>query len=532
MKKIWSLPAGLKLTDYRKTMSTGQSTQAIIPQVGERLLIPLVQHSGDKPHLEVTAGQYVNKGQVLAKPQSRISAGVHASTSGTIIAIEPHLIAHSSGLPDLCVVLEADGLDSWGSTRLPALDYQHTEISTLVQRVRDCGVVGLGGAVFPTDVKLNVRQPVPTLILNGAECEPYITCDDRLMREQAEEIIAGAQIILHMVQSNSCLIGIEDNKPEAIAVMQQTLAATNDPRIEIVTIPTIYPSGGKKQITYILTGKEVPSSGRSSDAGAMCVNVGTARAVYRAVNLGEPLINRYVTVSGEAIKQAGNFEVPFGLPMQRLIDAAQGATIPNPLLTMGGSMMPLPLASTAIPVVKATNCILIRPQPTPERVMPCIRCGRCAEVCPVSLLPQQMYWHARAKEFDQVEKYHVFDCIECGCCSYVCPSHIPLVDYYRFAKDEINNQRDMRQKAEIARERHEFRQERLDRAQREKAEKLAKHKTALKDKEASGESTPEQDAKKAAIQAALERAKAKKAQQAQVEASTSDPNSVSTEGKA
>lgn len=531
MRKIWPLPAGLKLADYHKTISTQHTTQPIKPQTGEQLIIPLVQHSGDKSHLEVNVGTYVYKGQVLAKPQSRISAGVHASTSGTIIAIEPHVIAHSSGLPDLCVVLEADGLDDWGSTRLPALDYEQADLPTLVNRVRDCGIVGLGGAVFPTDVKLNVRQPVPTLILNGAECEPYITCDDRLMREHADEIIRGAQIIMHMVKPKDCLIGIEDNKPEAIAVMQQAVQAANDPRIEVVVIPTIYPSGGKKQITYILTGKEVPSNGRSSDAGALCINVGTTRAVYRAVVLGEPLINRYVTVSGEAIKQAGNFEVPFGLSMKRLIESAQGATVSNPLVTMGGSMMPLPLQSLETPVVKATNCVLIRPHPKAEVVMPCIRCSRCSDVCPVSLLPQQMYWHARAKELDQVERYHVFDCIECGCCSYVCPSHIPLVDYYRFAKDEIRNQREMRQKAETARERHEFRQERIERAQREKAEKLAKHKTALKEKEASGETSPEQDAKKAAIQAALERAKAKKAQQTQ-EAVPNTSTTPNTEGNA
>lgn len=526
MSQTWPLPAGLKLADYHKSISNQQPTQAIIPTQGEHLIIPLLQHSGAKPHLEIALGDYVYKGQLLAKPQGNISAGVHASTSGTIVAIEPHVIAHNSGLADLCVVLEADGKDDWGNIRLPSLDYQQTDLKTLVNRVRECGVVGLGGAVFPTDVKLNVRQPVTTLILNGAECEPYITCDDRLMREHAAEIIAGAQIILHMIQAEQCLIGIEDNKPEAISAMQQAVSAIADKRFEVVTIPTIYPSGGKKQLTYILTGKEVPSGGRGGDAGALCINVGTTRSVYRAIVQGEPLIHRYVTVSGEAIKQAGNFEVPLGLPMSRLIAAAQGSTIPEPWLTMGGSMMPLPLVSPQIPVVKATNCLLVRPPPNTEVVMPCIRCGRCAEVCPVSLLPQQLYWYARSKEMEQVERYHLFDCIECGCCSYVCPSHIPLVDYYRFAKAEIKAQRDTRHKAEVARTRHEFRQERIERVQREKAEKLAKHKTALKEQEnPSKEGPAETDAKKAAIQAALERAKAKKAQQA-------NTTSSSTEGSA
>ncbi|WP_020559285.1 electron transport complex subunit RsxC [Thiofilum flexile] len=517
---IWALPAGLKLADYHKTASSQHTTQTLIPQQGERFIIPLQQHTGTKPHLEVVVGQYVYKGQILARPQDKISAAIHASTSGVILAIEPHTIAHTSGLPDLCVVIEADGLEDWGNSRFPSLDYSHTDLATLVTRVRDCGVVGLGGAVFPTDIKLNVPQPIPTLILNGAECEPYITCDDRLMQEHADEIVAGAKIIMHMLQAQVCKIGIEDNKPAAIAVMQQAVETAQLPSIEVVTIPTIYPSGAKKQLTYILTGKEVPSGGRGGDAGALCVNVGTARAVYQAVVKGEPLISRYVTISGDAIKQAGNFDVPFGLPIQRLVDAAQGATVTNPVLSMGGSMMPLPLHSSTTPVVKATNCVLVRTPPKPETIMPCIRCGHCAEVCPVNLLPQQLYWHARAKDLEQTERYHLFDCIECGCCSYVCPSHIPLVDYYRFAKAEIKTQRETRQKAEIARSRHEFRQERLERAQREKAEKLTKHKTTLQDSAAQTSSTsPEMDAKKAAIQAALERAKAKKAQQAATETS-------------
>lgn len=503
LRKLWSIHGGLHL-DYHKEDSN-QSPAREIPLPAE-LVIPLQQHMGYKPNLTVKAGDYVYKGQELAEHNGFMKVPVHASTSGIITAIEERPIAHPSGLSDLCIILKPDGKDDWGNARMTPYP-DHTQVDGEVLRKRICaaGIVGMGGAVFPAAIKLNVHDniPITALIINGAECEPYITCDDRLMREKPEEIVAGIQIMMHIVNTQQCLIGIEDNKPQAIAALQAAIASSGDTRIQAIPVPTLYPTGGEKQLIKILTGKEVPSGGRPASIGMICHNVATARAIYRAIALGEPLVERYVTVSGSGIAKPCNLNVPVGTPVQHLIEQAGGYTQAVHRLLMGGPMMGIILNNPQIPVVKATNCILVeQPKPVPP-AMPCIRCGRCMEACPANLLPQQLYWYSRSREFDKAENLHLFDCIECGCCAYVCPSHIPLVDYYRFAKAEIRTQRDTKRKAEIARDRHEFRLERQERAKREKAEKLAKHKEQAQ--------TNTDDGKKAAIQAALERAQAKKA---------------------
>ncbi|WML90493.1 electron transport complex subunit RsxC [Thiothrix lacustris] len=505
LRKLWRNPGGLHL-DYHKEISNTKPVVHV--PLADELIIPLQQHTGYKPTLTVAVGDYVYKGQEIASHTGFMKVPVHASTSGTITAIEERPIAHPSGLSDLCVVLKPDGKDDWGNTRLsPYPDYTQVDGETLRLRICAAGIVGMGGAVFPSAIKLNVHDniPIETLVINGAECEPYITCDDMLMREQPEEILRGVQIMMHIINTQHALIGIEDNKPEAIAAMQAAVASLGERRIEIAAIPTLYPSGSEKQLIKILTGKEVPSGGRPAQVGIVCHNPATARAIYRAVVLGEPLIDRYLTVTGKGVAEPCNLEVPLGTPVQHLIEQAGGYTAAAKRLAMGGPMMGISLQSDQIPAVKATNCILVSDVAETEQqtALPCIRCGRCAESCPASLLPQQLYWYARSRDFDKAEQYHLFDCIECGCCAYVCPSHIKLVDYYRFAKAEIRSQREAKAKADLARERHEFHLERIERAKREKAEKLAKHKEQAK--------TNTDDGKKAAIQAALERAKAKKA---------------------
>lgn len=515
LRQLWRNPGGLHLHDYHKELSTQLPVTALPPEPETALILPLQQHAGNKPELLVKPGDYVYKGQRLAAANGATSVPLHASTSGTIRAIENRPIAHPSGLDDLCIILQPDGEDDWGNQRLePIPDPTQADAARLRQRIFEAGIVGLGGAVFPSAIKLNVRPhiPITALVVNGAECEPYITCDDMLMRDQADAIIAGSRIMLHILQAHAlpggprCLIGIEDNKPHAIAAMQAAAKRCGDGRVEIIPVPTLYPTGGEKQLIKILTGREVPSRGRPADAGVICHNVATARAIYHAVVRGEPLLSRYVTVTGKGVAQPQNLDVPFGTPIRVLIERAGGYTPAAKQLLMGGPMMGTPLPNDAIPVVKATNCVLVSDEGKREKAaMPCIRCGQCADACPVSLLPQQLYWHARARNLEQVENYHLFDCIECGCCAYVCPSHIPLVDYYRYAKADIIAQRQAHQKADLARERHEFHLERIERAKREKAEKLAKHKQASQDK------LEGDDDKKAAIQAALERAKAKKA---------------------
>lgn len=516
LRKFWQHSGGLHLKDYHKEQST-QHTVRPLALTRQELVIPLQQHAGHKPKVVVKVGDFVYKGQCLAIAEGKISVPVHASTSGTIQAIEERLIAHPSGLTDLCVILIPDGEDNWGNQRLdPIENYQTASAAVLRERIHEAGIVGLGGAAFPSAIKLEVPNNIQltTLVINGAECEPYITCDDMLMREHAADIISGCLIMLRVLHEHAssqglkCLIGIEDNKPQAIAAMQLAVTQTNDARLKVIAVPTLYPTGGERQLIHSLTKLEVPSGGRPTDIGVLCHNVATARAIHQAVVLGQPLISRYVTVTGQGVAEPQNFEVLIGTSMQTLIEAAGGYTSKAKRLVMGGSMMGVSLPNDQIPVVKATNCLWVSEQEASTTSLPCIRCGRCAEACPVNLLPQQMYWHAYARNLEKVEQHHIFDCIECGCCAYVCPSHIPLVDYYRYAKADIYAQREARDKANLARERHDFHQERLERAKREKAEKLAKHKEAAQNK------TADTADKQAAIQAALERAKAKKAQQA------------------
>jgi electron transport complex protein RnfC len=440
-------------------------------------VLPLHMHIGAPARAVVAVGQRVQKGQVLAQATDFISASIHAPTSGTIVAITEHAIPHPGGLAAMAIILDADGEDSVFEPMPRWPDFTNQTPTELRGRLREAGIVGLGGAVFPTAAKLATGSSagVHTLVLNGAECEPYITCDDRLMREQPDEIVQGAAIVLHMMGASRCLIGIEDNKPEAIAAL--ALASAADARFETIAVPTRYPAGGEKQLLKVLTNIEVPRGRRATEYGMLCLNVATVVAIYRAVVHGEPMTDRIITVTGAGITQPENFRVPLGTKISDVIAAAGGYTAGTDRLIMGGPMMGFALHQDEVPVVKATNCLLaLRPQdrppePAPE---PCIRCSLCAEACPADLLPQQLYWYARAKQFERTVEYHLFDCIECGVCSAVCPSHLPLVDYYRFAKTEIWAAERDQSKASLARERFEFRVERLARIKAEREAALNK----------------------------------------------------------
>lgn len=507
-RQIYSFHGGVH-PEENKQIST-QHAIAVAP-VPAHVIVPVRQHIGQPAKPCVAVGDRVLKGQMIAAAEGYISVAAHAPTSGVVTAIDLHPVPHPSGLSDLCIHIAADGEDRW-IERNPT-DYRNMNASALRNRLRDMGIAGLGGAVFPTFIKLNpgVPQKVQTLLLNGGECEPWITCDDMTMREHAAEIMQGATVMRFMLRAETVLVGIEDNKPQAIAAMQQAAAQCDFP-VEIVTIPTLYPGGGAKQMIKTVTGKEVPSGGRSTDVGVATFNVGTALAIHRAVNLGEPLISRVVTVTGN-VGQPRNFEVLIGTPIDELIALAgkHADTVTGHL--MGGPMMGIELARTDVPVVKATNCILVKSAklfPPPPPAMPCIRCTRCADACPADLQPQELLWFTRSKNFDRAEKYQLFDCIECGCCSYVCPSHIPLVQYYRYAKSEISAKQKDQQAADHARERHESRIARIEREKQERAEKLAQ-KAAAKPAADAATDDPATVVKKAAIQAAIERAKAAKA---------------------
>jgi len=485
-----------------KTQSLSASIQSVaMPRI---LTVPLHQHIGTDAICLVKPGDHVLKGEKLARADGYVSAPVHAPTSGTVIAVEERPVPHPSALYSLCVVIESDGKDTW-TTLTPAEDYTALNPSALRNLLREAGIVGLGGAGFPSYIKLNpgLDNPIDTLILNGAECEPYITCDDALMRERAAEIIGGLRILRHALQAQQCVIAIEDNKPAAIAAMEK--AATNvDFPIHVQVIKTIYPAGSEKQLIYTITGKEVPSNGLPLHIGVVMQNVATTAAVFRRIAYGEPLVSRVITITGGAAVNAGNYRVPIGVAVSDLLGLKEGQQ--PALLLMGGPMMGISLPSMQVPVIKTTNCIIAVGQgemPVSLSFRACIRCGACADVCPVSLLPQQMFWYARGRQFDRVQEYKLFDCIECGCCAYVCPSRIPLVQYYRYAKTEIWAQEREKRKSDAARQRFEARQERLEKEKRHREEKLKKRKQALLDK------SPAADTNQS-IAAAVARSKAKK----------------------
>lgn len=514
-RRLWHFHGGLHLPDEKALSNQTPVQPHWVPSL---LTLPLRQHIGQAAAPVVKAGDEVLKGQLIAEGQGQVSANLHAPTSGRIRAIAKRPIAHVDGLLDLCILLEADGKEEWAALPPPMPDFAELDPGKVIERIRWAGIVGLGGATFPSAVKLSPGPDfaIHTLIINGAECEPYISCDDRLMRERAGRILEGVAILRHVLQlTGECLIGIEDNKPEAISAMQAALSANPLPATEIVVIPTLYPSGGERQLIQILTGKEVPSGKIPASIGMVCHNLATAAAIADAVLDGRPLISRILTLTGRGVPQPGNYEVLLGTQVGEVVGQGGGFRPGVDRLILGGPMMGLTLPSDEVPVTKGANCILV---PAPGELEPfgefgpCIRCGLCAQACPVKLLPQQMYWHARAKDMDKVQDYSLFDCIECGCCAQVCPAHLPLVQYYRFAKNTIWNQAAEKRKADQAREHHEARVARLERLERERKEKLQQKKAAIKPKaQAAADDAAAEDPRQAAIKAAMERAKTKKA---------------------
>ncbi|HEJ9436802.1 TPA: electron transport complex subunit RsxC [Proteus mirabilis] len=473
--KIWDFKGGIHPPEMKLQSSR---TPMRIAQLPDEVTIPIHQHLGTPGQLCVKVGDHVLKGQALTRGVGR-TLPVHASISGTVIAIEPFPSTHPSGLPEIAVKIVSDGKDEWRE-RSPLVDYQSQSKEVLLTRIHEAGIAGLGGAGFPTATKLKGGGDlVKTLIINAAECEPYITADDRLMQEHADEVIAGCQILMHILSPDEVLIGIEDNKPEAIAALKQALAAlTNEKRIFIRVIPTKYPSGGAKQLTKILTGKEVPSGGRSSDIGVLMQNVGTVVAIKRAIIDDEPLIERVVTVTGQGAKTPGNFWARLGTPIYALIKQAGFVAGSEQMVIMGGPLMGFTLPDLNAPVIKITNCLLI---PSPEEMdtdnveEACIRCGQCVDACPSGLLPQQLYWFSKGKEHEKAQQHNLFDCIECGACAFVCPSNIPLVQYYRQEKAEIREIDAEAKRAAEAKARFEAKKIRME---REKLEREARHQRA------------------------------------------------------
>ncbi|WP_305810466.1 electron transport complex subunit RsxC [Photobacterium leiognathi] len=501
--KLWDFHGGIHPAENKDLSNKSPIVNAGIPQ---ELVLPLKQHIGSKGDIIVAVGDKVQKGQPLTQGDIAMCVPVHAPTSGTITAIEQRTTAHPSGLSDLCIVIAPDQQDTWCDKTTYA-DYEDRDPAELIDAIRLNGIAGLGGAGFPTARKLQGGLGnVDILIINAAECEPYITADDRLMRDYAEEVIEGVRILRHIISPKLTIIGIEDNKPEAIKALEQHVK--EDDNILIRVVPTKYPSGSSKQLVKILTGREVPSQSRSTSVGVIMQNVGTAFAIKRAIIDGEPLIERVVTLTGEAFKERGNVFAMLGTPIAYLLDKfGYKADKKHPRVIIGGSLMGFTLPHSNVPITKMTNCILApkrKELPLHTYEMACIRCSACADVCPSSLLPQQLQWYAKDQNYEKCEEYNLQDCIECGACAYVCPSEIPLVQYYRQAKAEIWARSQDEINAERARQRFEAKQARMD---RDKAERENRFKKAAETRREEMAKTGGDDA----VAAAIARVKAKQA---------------------
>ncbi|MGX5086135.1 electron transport complex subunit RsxC [Enterobacter sp. UPMP2052] len=499
-EKIWDFDGGIHPPEM-KTQSNGTPLRQI--PLATRYVMPLKQHIGAEGELCVKEGDRVLRGQPLTFGRGRMLP-VHAPTSGTVVSIAPHTVAHPSALSELSVIIDADGEDRW-IDREGWSDYRAQSREALIERIHQFGVAGLGGAGFPTGTKLRGGgDKIETLIINAAECEPYITADDRLMQDCAAQVVEGIRILAHILQPRDVLIGIEDNKPQAISMLRAVLAGSHD--IGLRVIPTKYPSGGAKQLTQILTGKQVPHGGRSSDIGVLMQNVGTAYAVKRAVIDGEPLTERVVTLTGESVSRPGNVWARLGTPVRHLLDHAGFCPGSDQMVIMGGPLMGFTLPWLDVPVVKITNCLLA-PSSTEmgeeQEEKGCIRCSACADACPADLLPQQLYWYSKGQLHDKAKAHNLADCIECGACAWVCPSNIPLVQYFRQEKAEIYAISMEDKRAAEAKARFEARQARLE---REKAARQERHKQAA---------VQPAETDRDAIAAALARVREKKAHAAE-----------------
>ncbi|MBL38312.1 MAG: electron transport complex subunit RsxC [Xanthomonadales bacterium] len=499
---LFRFPGGLKLRHHKQIACRDPLAR---PDMPEALYLPLQQHQGPVGELLVQPGDRVLKGQPLSRARNDREVPVHAPTSGTIKAIQSWPVSWPPDSEAECLVLEPDGEETWTETTA-VQDWRQTDPADLIEHIRAAGLAGLGGAMFPTAAKLRGDwQQVHTLILNGSECEPYISCDEMLMRERPGAIVEGGLILARALGAERVVIAIEDQMGAVDKSLPRALAEYDpDDIYRIVEVTTIYPEGGEKQLIQVLTGAEVPHDGLPQDLGLACLNVGTAAAARDAVIEGRPLIERIVTVSGPGIAHPRNLVALLGTPVRDLLAAAGGLDGDVERLVLGGPMSGLPLASDRIPVTKGSNCILVLRREDTRRdqpVMPCINCGECVRVCPANLLPQELFKYLQAEAYEEADSLDLFDCIECGCCAHVCPSHIPLVDWYRHGKGVLRERGIEDARAQKARQRFEAREKRLS----EEKEQLRRRREQREEKLKSGGDA------KSEVQAAIERARSKSA---------------------
>lgn len=436
--KTWRFHGGIHPAEHKDESSetpVGRLEPASV------YIVPVRQHSGDAGTVVVKTGDYVRKGEPLTRSSGRRDLPVSAPTSGTIGKIGLHTAPHQSGLPDLEITITPDGKDEWRE-RHPIEDFRTKSPQELLSIIHNAGIAGMGGAGFPADQKIaGAVGKTHILIINGSECEPYITCDDRLMRERAEEIVEGIRILQYILRPEVTIIAIEDNKPEAAEAVRKCVNPEDD--IIVRVLETRYPTGAARPLIRRLTGIEVGYTSRSTDFGIEMQNVATTYAIKRAVEDDEPLVERIVTITGNNFGRKGNFIVPFGTPVRHILDKCQWHGEAKNELILGGPMMGFTVPTPDVSVTKTVNCVF---SPDSSEVMSydnpleCIRCGRCARVCPSRLLPFALVKAAKAGDSEAIQRERIRDCIECGCCAFVCPSRIPLVRYIRIAKARIREE--------------------------------------------------------------------------------------------
>lgn len=444
----------------------------------EQAVLPLQQRVGGEAKPCVKIGDRVLTGQVIATTSNQYPIYVCASISGVISTIEKRPIPHPSGIDSMCIVIDSDGKDEWIEIEGFDKDFQNYAPEKVIQRIREAGIVGMGGAGFPTHAKIANAQGAHTLIVNGTECEPGIMCDDALMQYYPREVIRGTEVLMHSCGAKKGIIAVEDDKQEAF---NSLLMYNFNDNIEIIQIPTKYTSGAEKLLVKTLLGIEIPSGEFASDYGILYQNVGTVKAIYDAVIDNKPLVSRIVTVTGSGVKTPRNYEARLGTSFASVVAQSEPNNHPHHI-RMGGMMMGVDTPNAQYSICKTTNCIFVNNiTPTPK-VQSCIRCGQCNQVCPVNLLPQQLFWYAKSENTDRAMDYSLGDCIECRCCDVVCPSHIPLAQYFSFAKALHHKRTIEQQKIDTARERFEFRAFRIERNKKERAEMMARKKQELKKK--------------------------------------------------